>query len=300
MAKKKIEQVPKGERALKSKSAPGKSKQHMPDDILEAIKDMLKDGKVTAKELQAGIEANPKFKEYPKYDIRTYGRKKNECREALTKNPFPHLDDFWSIGQLDDGIPPYAINTLIKIQRLLVNGGHQLTIRRSLLIARLYQVLDQLLEAEYKANSEEYYLALLQISSFYTGEDQKADMRPVEADTKSTKKSSDRPPIKTYANTFKSLDLQFLIGGDVKFKTILIKWVEMFFSNTRRVLKSKTIIYKKEPLLSSFIAYLVDDDVQKAIEEIESQPHIRLLALRWMALSTRDELTNPTLYVMTD
>jgi hypothetical protein len=290
----------------------GKQGKQLPQEIKDALDNLLNnhDGNLTAKELAADILADKKFDKYRKYSDRTFGRYKKDWIADRNRQSFSYLDEFWSVGQLDDKIPPYEIGTLMSIQKLLVSAGdknqlteqitHQLTKRRSLLIARIHQALDPALRIY--SNPEEYYLALLQIASFYTAEDQKADRRPKPI-KKSTDKSADKPtkktqpPVKTYADTFKSLDMQFLINQDASFKAILYKWVDMFFPHVRGVLGHNKIIYKKEPALSNFISYLLADKIDDAIDEVDKlHPELRVLALRYMALNTRDELVDFSRY----
>jgi hypothetical protein len=279
----------------------------LPQDIKAALDNLLNryDGSLTAKELKEDIEKMPALAKYRKYNLRTFNRYKKEWVENKTRQAFTYLDEFWSVGQLDDKIPPYEIGTLMSIQKLLISAGditkpHQLTKRRSLLIARIHQALDPALRIY--SNPEEYYLALLQIASFYTAEDQKADRRPKPIKKLSTDKSADKPtkkelPVKTYADTFKSLDMQFLVNQDASFKAILYKWVEMFFPHVRGILGHKEVVYKKEPALSKFISYLLADKIDDAIDEVDKlHPELRVLALRYMALSTRDELVDLSRY----
>jgi len=216
-----------------------------------------------------------------RFTVRTYEIIKNKLGE-----PRKELDKEWSLGT-DEKFPisPFAINSVISIQRLLLKVDKELTIRRALRIARLDPVLSGILSKEYPTE-EERDLVLLQIASFYVRMEQMAEQVD---------------PEKKYTET-KDLDQIFIIDRKVSFDVILLEWLNIFMPTPIDKQQGQTGLFVKEEQ-DSFIGILrmpgSIDEKYKAIfllvngdpdKKVDGHPELKIEMLRLMATSTRKDI----------
>jgi hypothetical protein len=243
------------------------------------------DPELTAKKLKWTIETSTEHQGEHKWTKEAYQDLINDFFKTNGRlNP---LEKPWAASQFYDNIPPEAIKKIIAIQRLLMNTDHYLTKRRTYFISRLYDVLEPLLKKAYPVtkahkkypdNIEIQNLALLQIASFYTLENQRSSHHG-------------------RADTHNTLDKIFLVNEDVSFETILLMWVKFYGIFLRAEFKGKTVKYLDKQELSKFIQLIIDnDDGKDAANWIKQRPELCVFALRWMALSTRRDLIDPVKY----
>jgi hypothetical protein len=274
-----------------------KDKKNMSAKVNKAIQRELTEtnGHIKGPELKRRVEAA--CPDEPKYSLRIFEKRIeaywDKHHQGNQKDDQKDLDKYWAVSQWDDGLLPGAVDKLLEIQRLLMSTGHQLTKRRAYLIARIHVgSLEEVLQAKYP-NPDMQNLVLLQISSFYVLEEQiaedQAEWQPgdprVHADT------STRPD----ANT-PSLDQIFLIDKNVNFETVLSKWIEFYAAPVKSKFKSKMVEYRSEPALNDFINAIIQGETIESTVSHVSQLWLMELALRWMTLSTRDDLIESTKY----
>ena len=275
-----------------------KNANNMSSIVREAIRTELTktQGNIKAPELKKLIEDN--FPDEPIYSLRTYQTSIRKYRDKFlgltNETNKKDLDEFWAVSQWDDGLLPGAVDKLLEIQKLLMSKGHQLTKRRAYLIARIdVSSLEEKLRNTYPS-SDMQNLVLLQISSFYALEEQMAEedaeWKPgdprVHADT-SPSTDDKSPP---------SLDQIFLIDKKIDFETILSKWIELYAAPIKSKFKGKSVGYRKEQDLNDFINAIIQGVDSKLVTSLVNKPELMELALRWMTLSTRDDLINLAKY----
>ena len=274
-----------------------KNANNMSSIVRKAIRTELTktQGNIKAPELKKLIEDN--FPDEPIYSLRTYQTSIRKYRDKFlgltNETNKKDLDEFWAVSQWDDGLLPGAVDKLLEIQNLLMSKGHQLTKRRGYLIARIdVSSLEEKLRNTYPS-SDMQNLVLLQISGFYALEEQMAedDAEWKPGDPRVHADTSTQPDAKSL-----SLDQIFLINKDVKFETILSKWIELYAAPIRSKFKGKSVGYRKEQDLYDFINAIIQDVDSKRVASLVDKPELMELALRWMTLSTRDDLINPAKY----
>jgi hypothetical protein len=273
---------------------------NVPNKIEKEIHNQLNQtrGNIKGPELKELVETA--LPDEPKYSVRTYEKRIVAYRENHQGNQNKNdLDGYWAVSQWDDGLLPGAVDKLLVIQKLLMSKGHQLTKRRAYLLARIdTSSLEEALESEYPKekypNDNIRNLVLLQISSFYTLEEQMADDE-VEYELGQPRVhagTSTPPDAKT-----PSLDQTFLIDKDVSFPIVLSKWIELYAAPIRSRFKNKVVEYRSNQALNDFINAIIKyNDNGKQAASCVTQPELMELALRWMTLSTRDDLIEPTKY----
>ena len=298
----------------KTRNGSRKGAGNVPKEFEAMIQRILATGRdFTARELKEYVENDTEYNSPHDYSEKTYQRLIDKyIGVRLGTTPTNDLDQPWAVSQVNDGIIlPQAMERIIAIQRLLVATGHWLTIRRVLYITRLLMLVDVLNKIY---TEEEQNLILLQIAAFYSLADQMVENqlpKPTTikktAGTSTEKEQSPTPSPRTvYADTRETLDKTFLIdlSSDKKlfelFEAIVKEWVKSYGIFLRSKFNGKTVDYLQARELNPFIDHLIKNELDAAIFFINGHPEFRVLALRYMALSTRHDLVDPKLYYVYD
>lgn len=217
-------------------------------------------------------------------------------REIAKRQQTPRdLDIKWSLGSCKDNeIPAAALPQVVSVHRQLLDHAEDryLTVRCAVWVARLYPLLNPLLEEAYQGQTEQNNFRLKVIASFYSRKEQVDDI-------------NGESPLKTHG-----LDDLFIVNRDVSFTTVFRKWLEVFFpgiyedaKKSEADVRLKTAdhglgkLTKKEiTLFDQFFGLLIESgtDRQKweeTITFVSARPRLTSLVEKWMALSVRQEIT---------
>lgn len=195
------------------------------------------------------------------------------------------LDLPWSLGACDYiHIPSERISEIIEIAKLLPEGRF-LTVRRAKWISRLSPLLSPVLEKHYHGEVLQNMVRLYQISSFYSREEQLAEIDG-----------------RAFANTT-TLDRLFIIEGKVDTDSIVDMWFTTYLSPKTERVKEKTtttptpsrlvlgkVSLKQSKLLEQWVTWLIASERDSAKTFLKKHPDIELLALQWLAFSLRREI----------